>query len=211
MAQIMTINLSALSEVDYRKLYEICDEQRQKKADRFLRQEDRLRCVAAGALLRYAVFRVLGRQAFEVEAPPMKKPRLKDTPDFHFNLSHCGQWAVIAYDSAPVGIDVEQIVWDSGKEKIVCRFFAEDEQEYVFDGGEQSSAERFFQIWTAKESYLKYLGTGLLKSLTSFSVLQITTPQKHHYLLDGGYSMTLWAEGKPHSVEQLTVDQLLKC
>jgi 4'-phosphopantetheinyl transferase len=78
---------------------------------------------------------------------------------------------VIAYGESPVGVDVERIRMDSGKENIARRYFTPEEQEYLFSAGEAEKAERFFEIWTAKESYLKYLGTGLRRSLNSFSVV----------------------------------------
>lgn len=205
MTHILTMNDSAVTENDYRRLYLLSDQYRRRKADRYLRQEDRIRCVCAGLLLRFA----LGKADFEIETAPNGKPRVKDCPDFHFNLSHSGNWVVIAYGTSPVGVDVEQIHWDSGKDNLARRFFTADEQAYVFHGHEQGRAERFFEIWTAKEGYLKYLGTGLHKALDSFSVLQLKSPNRFSFQPEDGYSLTLWTADAAYDVIEVSVAELL--
>ena len=46
-----------------------------------------------------------------------------------------------------------------------------EEQEYIFSvKNDAEKAARFTEIWTLKESYLKYLGCGLSQSLESFAV-----------------------------------------
>ena len=206
MTQVLTINISGIDEGSYRILYSLSDNERQKRADRYLRQEDRVRCLCAGLLLRLA----LGRADFEIETGPYGKPTVKSEPNFHYNLSHSGNWVVIAYGTSPVGIDVEQINWDSSKEKLAKRFFTADEQAYVFGQDAQGRAERFFEIWTSKESYLKYLGTGLQKSLDSFSVLQLKSPNRFTFQIESGYSLSLWTEEEAYDAECLSVSDLLK-
>ena len=69
-----------------------------------------------------------------------------------------------------MGVDVEKIRTFRGCERLAMRFFAADEQEYIFAvKGDNERAERFTKIWTLKECYLKYLGSGLSESLESFS------------------------------------------
>ena len=66
------------------------------------------------------------------------------------------------------------------------RFFTPEEQDYVFEQPDRIQ-DRFYRVWTGKESYLKYLGTGLRKSLDSFSVLSpdIARMLRGWYLPDG--------------------------
>lgn len=195
----------------YRRLYERASPQRQQRADRYLRQEDKLRCVAADALLRWAVKQTLSLETFTVAADPMGKPFLEGVEGFHFNLSHSGRWVVIGYGTSPVGIDVQQILPDGAREGIARRFFTADEQDWLSHADGQRRTERFYQIWTAKESYLKYLGTGLRQSLDSFSVLPGLAPQgvNFHTIPLEGYSLTLCAAEAPQTVEWPTLSQLL--
>lgn len=121
-----------------------------------------MRCICAEALLR----RALGRKDYCLRYGENGKPYLTDNDNFHFNISHSGRWVVIAYGSSPVGVDVQELR-DKVPEGIAQRFFTGDEQSYVGD-----DSRRFFRIWTGKESYIKYLGTGLKTPLNSFSVLE---------------------------------------
>ena len=72
----------------------------------------------------------------------------------HFNLSHSGHYAVCAVSDKPVGVDIETV-----------RVFSESLVRHVFDSGErafaQGSDERFTQLWTIKESVMKFFGQGV--------------------------------------------------
>lgn len=165
MIEVRCLDISHVSQDDYDVLYYKASPERKSRADRYLRQEDRIRCVAADALLRL----VPGYDQSELLQTPAGKPYFKDSC-IQFNLSHSGRWVVIAWGSTPVGIDVEQIRMDQGKRQLAKRFFCPDEQQYVFEAPEEEQGKRFFQIWTGKESYLKYQGTGINRPLNSFSV-----------------------------------------
>jgi 4'-phosphopantetheinyl transferase len=169
--QIRLLDLSGLEEEAYQKLYALASPRRRQQADRYRFPADARRCIAADGLLRYAARQALGTDRPEPEKTPEGKPFLPEYPDFHFNLSHSGRWVVIAWGDCPVGIDVEKLDYTPGRQQVMRRFFTPEEQEYLFSAGEAEKAERFFEIWTAKESYLKYLGTGLRRSLNSFSVV----------------------------------------
>lgn len=162
MVLIECFDISQLSHEAYAKLYRKASAERRARADRYLRQEDKVRCICAEALLRNA----LGGKAYGLAYGENGKPYLTDSEGFHFNLSHSGRWVVIAYGPTPVGVDV-QAYRTNASEGIAQRFFTADEQAYA-----KSSPENFFRIWTGKESYTKYLGTGLKTPLNSFSVLE---------------------------------------
>jgi 4'-phosphopantetheinyl transferase len=175
----------------YQELYRRAAPDRKRRADRYLRREDGLRCLAAGELLRDTVERVLGITEFEVVQDPGGKPRIKGYDLFHYNLSHSGNRVVIAWGDSPVGVDVQQMRMDPGREELAKRFFTQQEQTYIFDSPDHRS-ERFFRVWTGKESYLKYLGTGLRKSLNSFSIFSPeVSPMLKSWYLSGDYCVSL--------------------
>lgn len=97
------------------------------------------------------------------------KPMLKDRPDIHFNISHTKNAIVCAVSEFSVGIDLERL--RKINKSLVRRFFTRNEQEYVFSG-EDCQDERFTQIWTMKEAYIKRIGKGLSIPLDSFDVLE---------------------------------------
>lgn len=170
MTYIGFVDTSELDEQTYQQLYALASDERRQRADRYLRQEDAHRCILADGLLR----RVLGADWLSVSRTKRGKPFLPGREDLHFNLSHSGRWVVIAWADRPVGVDVETVLMNESKESLARRFFHEDEQSYLFSAHGQERAHRFFEIWTKKESYLKYLGTGIDRPLDSFCVLHLT-------------------------------------
>lgn len=87
--------------------------------------------------------------------PYLKFPRIKD---FDFNLSHSGDYIVIAIADCPIGIDIERI--KPLDTKIAIDYFTEQELKYLGSRrGKQS--ERFYKIWVLKESFIKAVGRGL--------------------------------------------------
>lgn len=204
MVKIAYVDISCVDETLYSRLFDMADAQRKCKALRYLRFEDKVRCVSAGALLRYAAAKQLGTDTFETATDDNGKPHIVGAGDFHFNLSHAGKWVVITYGNTPVGIDVEKIDPATAVSGIASRFYTSDEQNYVAD-----NTERFFEVWTAKESYIKFVGKGLQMGLTSFSVLSIKGPHFYPISIDPQYRMTLCATEAPQWIEQIPISSLI--
>lgn len=97
------------------------------------------------------------------------KPYL-ELHEVEFNLSHSGDWVVFAISQKEVGIDVEKI--KKINYRIAERFFSKDEFSVLNEKTGKEKQAYFFDLWTLKESYLKLIGTGLTRSLDSFSVIQ---------------------------------------
>ena len=122
--------------------------------------------------MRVEISRITGLNLKQIEfsTNAYGKPFLVNCPEIHFNLSHAGNYIACATHSYPVGIDVEVI---EGIDLMIAeRFFAKDEIKYIFTDSKDSLEQRFFEIWTKKESYIKWDGTGLSKLLSSFSVFE---------------------------------------
>jgi 4'-phosphopantetheinyl transferase len=96
------------------------------------------------------------------------KPYLTDHPGIHFNRSHSGQWVVCAFSNKAVGVDVERI--RKINPALANRFFSDEEKDRLFSLAGDAYLNYFFDLWTLKESYLKLLGSGLTKPLSSFTV-----------------------------------------
>lgn len=211
MIHIACLDISSIDDETYRRLYAQSCPQRRQRADRYLRTEDKLRCIAADALLRHALAQTLQITDYTIATGPFGKPYLRDREDFHYNISHSGRWVVIAYGTTPVGIDVEKFRTNVKKNVIASRSFTDAEQAYLSCGDEVLRTKRFFQIWTAKESYLKYLGTGLHRSLSSFSVLpDPPEPDLHfHSIPLPDHYMTLCSQEQHYTVDHLDPSALI--
>ena len=199
MIQVLYVNISQASEEDYRRLYERASQERRERADRYLRREDALRCVTAEALLRYAT----GRTDLSVAHTPEGKPYLTDAPDFHFSLTHSGDYVAIAYGPSPVGVDIEQIRHDGIRPGIAQRFFTPAEQAFA------TTPEKFFQIWSMKESYLKFLGTGLAYPLQSFDVLAEPIASQFQIEQIPGHVFTIYSPNSTKKMEKITLSLLI--
>lgn len=207
MIHIYTVDVSAMEQHVYEKLYALASPERKVRADQS-RSKEASRCtIVAEALLRYCLKKHLALTESQQEKNEQGKPRLVNCPDFHFNLSHSGHWVVLACGKTEVGIDAECIRMDGNWEKFAGRFFTPEEQAFVFES-KTGMQERFFRIWTAKESYLKYLGTGLQKPLTSFCVRSMQHPHFFFRQLED-CAMTLCTEETEYQMDFLQAEQLL--
>lgn len=145
-------------------LISLLDEERQARVRAFGESRSALLTLAAGLLL-YDIFGEHARTS-HFERGKRGKPHLPDYAPF--NISHAGDYAVLALSHQTVGVDLERIrplEW----QRIALRFFHPKERAYLEQSAEPESD--FFRIWTLKESYMKAEGTGFSISPASFAVL----------------------------------------
>lgn len=102
---------------------------------------------------------------FSIIRPPFGKPRLENAPDIHFSITHSGDFWLCAIASQPVGLDLQRTE-NVQVQKLASRFFHPQEAAYL-----EQYPEDFFNIWAAKESYVKFTGLGIDDSFSSFSVV----------------------------------------
>ena len=201
MIRVICVDISSAEDEIYRKLYERASVQRKYRADRYLRQKDKLRCVTAEALLR----RILGVTEDQIEKNGFGKPYLKAGKDVFYNLSHSGRYVVLAWGATEVGVDIQQHDSGTDRKALEMHFFAPDEQGYAC-----GDIGRFYEIWTKKESYLKYTGRGLRTDLRSFSVLSPEWKLRFFCrTLDKNHSLCLCTEEDEYAFELLDIQQLL--
>jgi len=145
--------------------------ERREKALRCRNAEARLLCVAAGLMAQEALL-ACGASDLTLLADAQGKPRLQ-SGELFFNLSHSGRYAACAAGDAEVGVDVE--CETDARPSLLKRVFREEELAWLNRQAEPGPA--FRRLWTRKESYLKYLGTGLAKPMRDFCVLDGQEPR----------------------------------
>jgi 4'-phosphopantetheinyl transferase len=85
-----------------------------------------------------------------------RKPILHSKhPELHYNIAHSGNWMVIAVSNTPVGIDIEHINPSFDHTEVLPVCFSNDEASSI------QNNERFYLLWTRKESLVKATGKGL--------------------------------------------------
>lgn len=124
---IWLLCLEDISEADFDEMYACCTKERREAADRIKSGLKRRQSVGAGYLLS-----LLKKQFFIEEDPVVLqggKPAFREERNLHFNISHSGGYAVLAYGEAPLGVDIECV--KRADLKVAKRFFRREEYDYL--------------------------------------------------------------------------------
>jgi len=90
-------------------------------------------------------------------------------PGLRFNLSHTrGFVAIIVHDEIDAGVDVERTDRVRNLRGLAKRVFAEPERDELLALDPLALEERFYQLWTMKEAFIKAKGKGLAIPLDAF-------------------------------------------
>ncbi len=145
----------------FERFLSLLDVEKQNRILRFRRWQDAQRSLLGDILVRAVICQQLQCSNRELVFSKNKaeKPFIKNSSQLHFNLSHAGEWVVVALDSSPVGIDVERVRSLDGD---IAKFILSprDYQELT-SKKESERASFFYELWTMQESYIKYMGKGL--------------------------------------------------
>lgn len=119
----------------------------------------------------YRLLALAAKEAWGLpQLPPLArrsggKPYFPQHPGLEFNLSHSGPLALCALDSAPVGVDIQQVrAMRPGLPARVCS----PQQLAWVEAGDRW--RRFAQLWSLKEALVKYTGTGLTRSIPGIQI-----------------------------------------
>ena len=182
--------------------------ERREKIKRFRFEPDKIRSLVAGVMLQeelnaYTVDKDASR--FALKEGEHGKPYLSGADDFHFSISHAGEYVALVIDDHPIGIDVEKV---QIRESVARRFYSKREQEEIRimqeADAKQGSGNRaeiaFTKIWTGKEAYLKHNGNGITNALAEIEVLDPSFWRAWHVyfsgtpISDGAYYVTICSE-----------------
>lgn len=137
------------------------------------RMDDRKRSLAGDMLARKYLSRLYSVDPEEIIFAKGEhgKPYVLNLPA-HFNISHSGSYAVLAVSDRPIGVDIETVRDFSAI--LAKRCFTEEELHYLAGTGpsrKKAVMQRcFYELWTAKEAYLKYTGTGISGGMQSLTL-----------------------------------------
>lgn len=173
--------LTAIPELmqdEFDALLHFVSPEKQERIKQFHFFRDARNCLLGDVLARIEICRFTGLHMKQLEftANDYGKPLLTNNPHIYFNVSHTGHYVACAVADKPVGIDIELI--KPIELKIADRFFASDEIAYVMV---DNHTHRFYEVWTKKESRIKWEGKGIHKSLPSFSVFESSEQEQHIY------------------------------
>ena len=200
MVRILCCDLGKIGPEGMETLLDQASPERKQRAMRCLRREYALEILAGEALLRLA----LPGGVPELCRTSGGKPVFRDREGLWFNLSHSSPYAALALGDSPVGIDVEGPKPNRDLPRLMGRCFCAEEQAYAAPQG-QVLPDRFYQVWTAKESWLKYLGTGITGDMREWNVFAPGLPDFRRYPLPGGFWLTVCTRERVGEPEWVTL------
>lgn len=149
------------------------------RLNRFRFPNDKNLYAAARLLQYFGLYRTLGRMPEQIEIvaaakgkPQLVKPNLSSAAkSFDFNLSHSGSWAIAVFSTNRIGVDIERCDRKNDVIAIAKHYFFEQELDDLLSEGE-CARDKFFDLWTLKESYMKARGDGLSLGLSNFGFIR---------------------------------------
>lgn len=151
----------------------VLTEEENQKANRFRFEEDRARFILGRGCLRVLLggYQGIPPERVSLEFTSYGKPHIQGEEPIHFNVSHSGEYFLIALSGHPVGIDIELHHPRPHLLQIAQRFFSQPEWQYLESLVEEEQMPGFYRIWTRKEAFIKGVGQGLSYPLRAFSTL----------------------------------------
>ncbi len=175
----------------------ILDNYEQSRAQRFIRESDKMRYIAAHGQSRSIFSRYLGRDPRQIAIQrqgDFGKPILADHA-IYFNLSHSGCYALLALSlTDEIGIDIEQEREDKGSfSGIGNSVFSSAENKYIMALPKRKQQTAFFQCWTRKEAFIKAIGLGFSYDTRSFTVsIDPDKPDRFIHFEKKDYDIEKW-------------------
>lgn len=113
--------------------------------------------------------------------------------DYHFNFSHTRNFILCCISiESPVGADVEKL--SKAPFDTMNTAFHREEISYINHSSVLDRDLLFYKIWTRKEAYTKYLGTGLITSLPDINTLSYKLSGNFFTWQEGGYICSVYQE-----------------
>lgn len=153
------------------KLKRYLNTEENKRSERYYHTKDKERFIICRALLKYCICRHTGQDISTVilKKDTNKKPYLLNYNSLYFNVTHAGDFALIAIACSPVGIDIERLDTNFDYNEIVKNVCNKQE----LDALERSENVKhtFYKLWTRKEAIVKATGLGITDDFTDIPSL----------------------------------------
>lgn len=190
----------------YEKYLSFLPDERLAKISRFRFDKDKILSLFSGLLICNEASKKADIKSNEIqfEYNEHEKPSIKNLPEFHFSVSHSGNCVAFVSDTSPIGIDTEIIA--DARIEIAKRFFSENEYKYILESENQNNT--FYEVWTKKEAYVKFLGTGLSTPLSSFDVTNKNLSNNFYTKPISEYMLSIFSETQNLSESNIKIEIL---
>lgn len=131
---------------------------RLKKANGFKNEKDRLLCLGVSVLLK----EILSLDESDIKLTDDGKP-YSDKTDKKFNISHSGEYTVLAVCQSNIGVDIQEN--RQVNNGILQKTLTEEEMMWLKEN------DGFYSLWCLKEALSKAVGVGLKLGFNKLNVL----------------------------------------
>jgi 4'-phosphopantetheinyl transferase len=151
----------------------VLDEEEERRWRRYRTSESRALFLVAHVATRHVLSHSGDRdpESWVFDRGANGRPEIVQGPrGMRFNISHTeGMVAVLVHGEADCGVDVEHSRRSMDIRSVSRRVFTDGEQAAIFSQPPELRADRFYQLWTLKEAFIKAKGKGLALPLRQFS------------------------------------------
>lgn len=169
------IKLYKIELLKYRELVPILisvlSESELNRANGYYFEKDKNRFIICRALLKFFLAKHVGLDIDKInlEVDSNKKPYLPNHSSVFFNISHAGDYGLIAIAKYPVGVDIEYINKEFNYKEILQNVFNKNEIESIENSNDKQ--QTFYKFWTRKEAIVKAIGKGIDEGFSEISVM----------------------------------------
>lgn len=172
-AQLTTISLVA-SDSQVSQAERVLNAQELSRANRFVHADVRRRFIICRSRLRHLLAQKLGIEPAQVAFRYERwgKPQLDHPgqPDWHFNVSHSADWAMIVLAQVPVGVDLEARNPRMQFRAIASQILNDRERSIWQKLPPPQQEINTWRLWVCKEALLKAMGLGIAEGLRQVSL-----------------------------------------
>lgn len=134
-------------------------------------EKDKNRFIICRALLKFFLAKHVGLEINKInlEVDSNKKPYLPNHSSVFFNISHSGDYGLIAIAKYPIGVDIECINKEFNYKEILQNVFNQNEIDAIENSNDKQ--QTFYKFWTRKEAIVKAIGKGIDEGFSEISVM----------------------------------------
>tara|TARA_R110002033_G_scaffold13336_3_gene39839 strand:- start:8704 stop:9495 length:792 start_codon:yes stop_codon:yes gene_type:complete len=147
------------------------------RATRYYNNSDRNRFIICRTVLKFLLSKCTGLNIKEIffDKDDNKKPYLSGYESISFNVTHAGDYAIIAIAKNPIGVDIEYVNKDFDYKEILPNIFNKAEIDEVVNSHYKHCT--FYKLWTRKEAIVKATGKGIDDNFS-----EIASLDGYHYM-----------------------------
>ena len=193
------MQIDKFNDDEYALIRKQVSEERRKLCERFRFTDDKKRALLGEYLILNMVSTCANVPLSEViiYKDVNGKPYVDSKYGVYVNVSHSGRYVVGIISDKKCGIDVEKI--EDLELSMFDTVFTKQEMQYIYSFPIEKQLEKFYEIWTIKESYTKFVGLGLGIELDSFNVIK-----------DGKITASLQVGDESCNIEVIDIDNNYK-